>query len=129
MPGDACSLAVEQRGGVLWVTATGTRSLKTVLTMSKDILSACAERKVRKVAIDVRQMHGRLAPLDSYEIVDRHFPLMQSARVITQAAIVDLKESEARYRFFEDLAVNRGFNLRIFHEPEQALAWLATDPL
>ena len=122
------SLSVQQRGEVLWVAATGTRSFETVLAMSKDIMSACAEKGARKVGIDVRQLQGRLAPLDSFEIVDRHFPAIQSTRVITQAAIVDLREFEARYRFFEDLAVNRGFNLRVFPEPGPALAWLAKDP-
>ena len=119
---------MEQRGGVLWVAATGTRSLATVLAMSKDIMSACAERGIGKVAIDVRQLQGRLPPLDSYEVVNDHFPQMRSTRVITQAAIVDRKEFEANYRFFENLAVNRGFNLRIFSDAEQALSWLGTDP-
>ena len=121
-------LKVEERGEVLWVAATGTRSLETVLAMSKDIMKACAERGFSKVATDVRQLSGKLSAVDSFEVVARHFRAMQNRRVVTQAAIVDLKEFEARHQFFENLAINRGFNIRIFSQPEQALAWLARDP-
>jgi len=117
-------LTIEKKDDVLWSTATGTRSLETVLAMSKDILAACTEKKVAKVLIDVRKLEGRLGTIEAYEIVNRHFPKIQDRSVITHCAIVDLKEFEHSYRFFEDVAVNRGFTLRIFSEPDEALEWL-----
>jgi hypothetical protein len=117
-------LTIEEKGDVLCVTATGTRSMETVLAISKDILAACAEKGVKKVLIDVRKLEGRLHPMDAYKITAEHFPKMRDLSVITQNAIVDLEGFEHSYRFFENVAVNRGFNLRIFSGPDQAMAWL-----
>jgi hypothetical protein len=40
-------------------------------------------------------------------------------------AIVDLPEFEAQFGFFETVARNRGFNLRVFGEPAAAKDWLS----
>lgn len=119
-------LTIEKKDDILWVTATGTRSMETVLGMSKDILTACVEKKVKKVLVDVRELEGRLSTIEGYEISNQHFPKMRDSSKITHGAIVDidLKEYEDSYRFFETVAVNRGFMLRIFSDPDQAIAWL-----
>jgi len=119
------NLTIEKKEDVLWVTSTGNRSLQTVLAMSKDILAACVEKKVKKVLIDVRALEGRLSTVDAYEIPDKHFPKMRDPNVITHCVIIDLKEFEHRYKFFEDVAVNRGFDLRIFSNTGEGLEWLA----
>jgi hypothetical protein len=118
-------LAIETKNDVLWVKATGTRSRETVLDMSGDVLEACVKERVKKVLIDVRELQGRLLPKDSYDIAAKHFPKIRDPNVITQAALVDLEEFRDQYRFFENVAVNRGFNLRIFPNVEDALQWLA----
>jgi hypothetical protein len=118
------NLTIEKKRNVLWVTATGTRSLATVLAMSRDILAACVEYKVTKVLTDVRTLGERLSTIEAYKIVDQHFPTIRDRSVITHCAILDLKEFEDSYSFFEDLAVNRDFNLRIFSDPDEAVEWL-----
>lgn len=118
-------LTTERKGDVLWVTAEGIRSRDTVLAIAEDILAASVEEGVKKVLVDVRKLAGRLSTAAAYDIPDQHFPKMRDRSVITRAAIVDLKEFERSYRFFEDVAVNRGFNLRIFPDPDEAMRWLA----
>ena len=49
---------------------------------------------------------------------------MRDRSLITRTAIVDLKEFEDSYRFFEDVAVNRGFSVHIFSDPDEAFEWL-----
>lgn len=120
----AYELKIKKEDDILRVTATGARSLDTILAMSKDVLTACVEKKVKKALSDVRELEGRLGTLEAFEIADRHFPKMRDPNVITQIAIVDLKEFEHDYKFFEDVVVNRDFNLRIFSDPEEALKWL-----
>ncbi len=117
-------LTIKKKEDFLWVTTTGTRSFKTVVDISADVLKACAEEKVKKVLVDVRALEGALDTLEAYEIPDKYFPTIRDPNVITRAAIVDLKESEDRYRFFETVAQNRGFNLFIFSNPEEAVEWL-----
>lgn len=120
----AYDLKIKMEGDVLWVTATGTRSLQTVLAMSQDIFAACVEKHLKKVLIDVLALEGRLPVMDAYDIPTKHFPKMRDLSVITHCAIVDLKEFEASYRFFENVAVNRGYSLRIFSNTDEAIAWL-----
>ena len=117
-------LTIEKKGDILWVTATGARSMESVLAMSKDIMAACVENGVVKVLTDVRALEGRLSTMDSYEIPDKHFSKMRDPNVITQSAIVDLKEFEESYKFFENVAANRGYTLRIFSNPDEAAEWL-----
>jgi hypothetical protein len=118
------NLKTEKKNDVLWVTATGPRSLETILAMSKDILAACEEEKVTKVLIDVRELEGRLSTMEAYAIPEQYFPKMRDRSVITRAALVDLKEFEHSDRFFENVAANRGFSLLIFSDPDEAVEWL-----
>jgi hypothetical protein len=117
-------LILEKKGNVLWGTATGTRSLETVVAIAKQILAGCVKEKVTKVLIDVRALEGRLRTMEAYEIVDQFFPEIRDRSVITRSAVVDLKEFESSYRFFENLAANRSFTLRIFSDPNEAVEWL-----
>jgi hypothetical protein len=117
-------LTIKKREDVLWVKATGTRSLQTVLAMSEDIFTACIEQNTTKVLVDVRALEGRLETMEAYQIPDKHFPKMRDRSVITRAAIVDLEEFRNIYKFFENVAVNRGFALRVFSDLDEALEWL-----
>jgi hypothetical protein len=120
----AYDLRIEVEGDVLWVTATGTRSLQTVLAMSQDIFAACVEKHLKKVLIDVLGLEGRLTTMEAYEVAGKHFWKIRDRSVITHCAIVDLKEFEESYRFFENVAANRGYLLRIFSDTDEAIAWL-----
>ncbi len=120
----AYELSIETKDNVLWVKATGTRSYRTILSMSQDILKACLEKNVKKVMIDVLALEGRLSVSDAFEVTDKYFPKIRNRSVITHCALVDQKEFEPSYKFFENLAVNRGFLLRIFSDTDEAITWL-----
>ncbi len=120
----AYDLRFEVRGDVLWVTATGIRSFQTVLAMMQDISAASVEKKCEKVLIDVLALEGRLTTLDAFKIPSEHFPKLRDHSLITRCAIIDLEEFKHSYRFFETVAVNRGYNLRIFSDTGEAIAWL-----
>jgi hypothetical protein len=120
----AYDLRIEVESDVLWVTATGTRSPQTILAMSQDIFAACLEKNLKKVLIDVLALKGRLSIMDAYDIPTKHFSEIRDRNVISRRAIVDLKEFEDSYRFFENVAVNRRFVLRIFSDTNEAIAWL-----
>jgi hypothetical protein len=117
-------LRIDVEGSFLRVTAKGTRSFQTVLAMSQDILATCAEKDLKKVLIDVRSLEGRLGTIDAHVIVDKYFPKIRECGVINRCAVVDLKEFEHSYRFFETLAVNRGYLFRIFSGTDEAVPWL-----
>jgi hypothetical protein len=117
-------LKTRVEGDVLWVTASGSRSKPTILSMAEEIAAACAQQGLRKVLIDVRALEGTLATIDSYEIISEWFPYIREKAAISHCAIVDRPEIVGGYSFFETVAVNRGYRIRLFSSPEEGLAWL-----
>jgi len=117
-------LTTEKHKDYLHVTASGTRSFQAVLAIVRDILSACVKEKVNMTLVDLRGLKGHFETLDAYSIPDQYFPKYQYRNVIARCAIIDLKEYENRVKFFENVAVNRGFFLRFFIDSESAVEWL-----
>jgi len=118
-------LKIEKKDDFLWVTATGReRTLEIILAMERDILQACVENKVTLVLLDIRPLEGLREMMEAYDIPDKYFPKMKDPSVITRIVIVDRKESKRNNNFFENVAVNRGFNLRIFSDSDKAVEWL-----
>ena len=59
----------------------------------------------------------------------RKYQIVQAALTpyfsdLPHCAIIDLKEFDYSYRFFENVARNRGYELRIFSDTDEAIAWL-----
>ena len=113
------NLKIENMGDYLLFTATGTRSMDSVLSMTKDVLAACAREKVKKALVDVRAMVGKLTTMEAYDLSDRHFPFMRDRNIIVRLVIVDCEENEARYQFLETVAVNRGLSIRYCNDPQE----------
>jgi hypothetical protein len=113
------NLKIENMGDYLLFRATGTRSMDSVLSMTKDVLAACAREKVKKALVDVRAMIGKLTTMEAYDLPDHHFPLMRDRNILVRVVIVDRKENEARYQFLETVAVNRGFSIRFCNNPQE----------
>ncbi len=117
-------LNIEKRGDVLHVEAIGTRTLEAVESIVVQIMEAANKHETTKVIVDVRKLKGRLATWDAYKIPSTQFPKLGDRQTIQKAAIVDLKEFEDQYRFFENVAVNRGYFLRIFGGLDEAMEWI-----
>ena len=117
-------LTMTKEGELLHVSAVGTRTFGTVISIIKDILEACTQQGTPKVLVDVRALEGRLNIADAFNIPSSEFPKIRDQSILRKGAIVDLKEFEQGYKFFENVAVNRGFNVRIFSDIDEAIAWL-----
>jgi CHAD domain-containing protein len=117
------TLAIEAKGDYLYVRSHGLRTRATVTAMTMEIFDAALAKALSKVLIDVRELEGRLGILDSYFVVTDVFQKLRG-KGIDKAAIVDESVSPLRWWFLETVAVNRGFNLRIFADQQKALEWL-----
>jgi len=117
-------LTLDPKEDVLWVTVSGTRSIETVLAIINEIFSACTEHNLSIILLDVRELDGRLSTINTFTLATRHFSILRELRVIKKAAIVDLKEFELNYRFFETLTRKRGYKLRLFSDLDAAADWL-----
>ena len=65
--------------------------------------------------------------LDDYEMPAGGFAALERPGVLRQAAIVDLKDSGRNFRLCETVARNRGFNLRVFGDIDEAAERLSQD--
>ncbi len=104
-------------------SANGSRTRVVVSSLVTEIAEAAIENKRQKVLIDVRNLEGWLGVFDSYFIITKDFQQLRG-KGITKVAIIDRPLPKMREMFFEMVAQNRGFNLRIFENPEAALVWL-----
>ena len=107
----------------LHVRVRGVRTRENVSAMARDILDACLEHRCTKVLIDVRALEGWLSTLEAYDVPSTDFSDLRG-RGLQKAAIVDRERPGETHRFFETVARNRGFNVRIFENTDRAVEWL-----
>lgn len=117
-------LSIEKKPDFLHVHVTGIRTREAVAAMAKDIIDACVQHQTSKVLVDVRELTGRLSTLNAYEVPSVEFPKLKRPGLLKKAVIVDVEEFKDSFRFFETVARNRGFNLRIFGDIDKAIKWL-----
>ena len=118
---------MEPRGSHLFARAEGTRTRACVSAMALQIFDAALANAKPKVLVDVRRLEGRLRILDNYLLVTELFEKLRG-KGLRKAAIVDRRDPSIRDWFLETVARNRGFNLRIFSDPREALDWLEQEP-
>ena len=118
-------LTMTQEDDYLHVEAVGTRTFESVVAITLEIAQVCIRENTTHVLVDVRGLEGRLGTLEAFEIPTDVFAEVKDRSMIYKCAVVDLEEFEESYRFFEDVAVNRAYNLRIFSQTRDAVTWLA----
>ena len=117
------TFSIELKDGYLLARAHGERTRATVTAITMEVFEAAMAKDFPKALIDVRELDGRLSVLDSYLIVTQVFEKLRG-KVLRKAAIVDWRISSTRGWFLETVARNRGFNIRVFADSREALAWL-----
>ena len=117
-------LTYKKDGEVLHVKVSGNRSFENVISIIKDIQLICIKQSTNRVLVDVKGLEGHLNTIEAYEIPASVFPKLRENNVIEKGAIVDREESRKNFSFFENVAVNRSFNLRFFTNSEDAIEWI-----
>ena len=114
----------EDRGDYLQIRSCGTEEhLEQSIAYNKAMYDAVLESKRTKVLLDERQLTNLEDIFDVYSLAETHEAL-HFARNIEKVAIVGNPKDRSNLEFFEILSRNRGFQVKIFYEPEPAEAWL-----
>ena len=108
--------------GYLLAEVSGRRSYRSVVNLTRTIFQTCLEHEYQKVIIDVRELRGWLKPIESMKIVSGEFKDLVG-KGLSAAAILDRELPKATF-FFEMVARNRGYNLRIFTQARAAIDWI-----
>lgn len=86
-----------------------------------EMLKACAEYGRNKCVLDCRAMTGPMPLMARFEVIEYGQRLRGK---VAQLAMVGLPGTMLPDRFVENVAVNRGVNLRLFSDLDEAVAWL-----
>jgi hypothetical protein len=120
--------SVEGRGDTLYFIGEGTeQDLDQNKQVHHMIVQTCEERDCTKVLIDDTRVKYTASIVSLYELA-KYYNQIHIPNKIRKVALVanpDYKESND---FYETTTRNRGVNLRVFHQREEAEAWLAEEP-
>jgi len=118
------ALTVFRKSGYLHIRVTGTNSLETVRSYLMEVHAACLRRKARAVLIEEHLKGPGLGVLDIFSVVSAR--LEEDPPKLNYIAYVDTHPAHqpALMQFMENVAVNRGVNVRVFPNVRKAQAWL-----
>ena len=115
------SIVIVDKQDYLLAVYVGEYNIADARVTIDQILRSIHQNGSRTVLLDCRQMTGQLS------IWDRYQTAIYGQKMIGKVAKMALVRSQERAgadRFLENVAVNRGINLRLFSDYDEALAWL-----
>ncbi len=122
------SLSLEPRPGYLHAQVTGTNGAQTVLDYTAEIHQACVERGLRAVLIEENLSGPSIRLSAVLGIIMERAP--EAAKQLRRIALIDHnpEHDSSRMEFAEDVAANRGVNLKLFNSVAAAERWLNEAP-
>ena len=102
----------------------GKRSANSIKEATKQIVEKCTKHKCTKVLVDVRDFTDRINFSEIFNLVSKNLPDLIDDK-INKVAIVDIKGHSFNKDFFENVAINRGHNVKIFTDINNAIQWLS----
>jgi len=118
-------LRIEDRGSYLLVEFFGPFSVEASKQCVDRMVAACREHGQRNVLLDCRRMTGPLPVFDRFQVAE--YGAMQG-RQLMRLALVRSADNSPADSLVEDVAVNRGMDLKIFSDFTAAEQWLAQTP-
>jgi len=105
----------------LLTDASGTL-METSLILLRDLLQACKEHNVDRLLIDTREATSSASVLDAWTLASKlaHSELSHKDRV----AVLNRPEDDFGAASLEPCPVNRGYQLKAFHDFQAAFTWL-----
>ena len=117
---------IEEKDGYLKVEIFGKRNLRNEAVDAIEVLSKVDKiRKAKNInnILLILRITGHFPFMASYDIGDKAGKLGWS-RMFRVAAVTMDEYSMESYLFIETVAVNRGYNVKIFDNEQDAKTWL-----
>jgi hypothetical protein len=116
-------LDVREEKDYLRIDITGQRTKDTIKSVTKEIYEAFKTFKGKKILVDVSKFEEHINIIDIFSLLTSDLPNIIKGK-IDKVAIIEPGGNEDDKQFFENVARNRGHNLKIFDTEEDALEWL-----
>jgi len=114
-------LRITQKEAYVHFDYTGEFSELTGKQCVDAMVEACSQLQLSKALLDCRNMTGEIQILESFMVAKyggkmRYF--------LSKTALVGREDQMLPDNFVENVAANRGINLKIFTDLEEAISWL-----
>lgn len=123
------NLEMEKIGHYLSVTAHGTRTRETLISLAHEVMDACAKHSVDTALVDISRLEGRISISDSYSIASKNIPEMHKLGVIKKVVLVDAERRGERIQFFGRIARSLGINIQVFLDIDEAKKSMAVEKI
>jgi len=85
------------------------------------MVEACSQLQLSKALLDCRSMTGEIQTFNSFAVAKYGVKMIG---IISKTALVGREDQMLPDNFVENVAVNRGVNLKIFTDADEAIDWL-----
>jgi stage II sporulation SpoAA-like protein len=120
----AIRYSLEVLGEVLYFLGEGNEEdLEQDKQVHEWIVRACEEHDCTRILIDDRKVKYTASIIALYELA-RYYDQIRVPDKIQRVAVLASPDYKESNEFFETTARNRGVDLRVFQQREQAEAWL-----
>jgi hypothetical protein len=116
-------LEIQDKQDYIHATYSGVFSVEASKRVIDKLIQAGSGNAQYKVLLDCRSMTGALPVFDRYQVVSYGVNMVGK---VSRFALVRKKEPGPIDLFTETVARNRGINMKIFTDIDQALDWLKT---
>ena len=120
----AISYKSENRPGYIYFLGEGIEAgLEENQQIHQMIIDICKSHKCDHVMIDDREVTYTASIFSIYELA-KFYATVGAPRYLKRAAVIANPKYNETNEFFENTTRNRGIDLRLFHNIEEAEAWL-----
>ena len=114
-------LRIIQREGYVLFDFAGEFNLEAGKQCIDAMVEACSQSKISRALLDCRNMTGEIEIMESFMVAKYGVKMIGS---ISKCALVGREDQMFPDNFVENVAVNRGINLKLFTDVEKAVDWL-----
>jgi hypothetical protein len=115
-------LSITDKRSYLLVEFFGEFSVEAGKQCVDRMAEACEEQGRSKVLFDCRRISGNMPVMDRFEVVE--YGATKLLKLI-QLALLNREDVVLPDNFVENVAVNRGMNMKIFTDFDEAELWLS----
>lgn len=106
----------QEKVGYLYVHVLGERTQEAGIALAREFSQKAVELRQPRLLVDVREFKGWLQVMENNYVVTTEFPKLRG-QGLQRVAILDRELGEPnRWYFFETVARNRGFEIRVSHD-------------
>jgi len=119
---DLMNLSYVDERRFVWVRLSGAWTIDELCAKPQSILAECTARKQDLLLLDLTELSvGPISTLDRYKLGSSIVLFSKKLRKVATAALPSFIDPD---RFGERVARNRGVNVRVFSDPDEARRWL-----